>query len=144
MLDYAALQEGRNGMAVFSEGLREFEVIGERESNLCHYVAAWRGLTGERRSCFLRPGRPSQIKMPVPDSQLRGLLSCRLSLLSYTGTPTAAGVAQQARAWLTPATVLQQNPMDAMKLNKAGFNVPESYSLLKMPPVGCLIVHEES
>ena len=26
-----------------------------------------------------------------------------------------------------------------MKLNKAGFNVPESYSLLKMPPVGCLI-----
>lgn len=30
-------------------------------------------------------------------------------------------------------------PWDAMKLNKAGFNVPESYSLLKMPPVGCLI-----
>ncbi|WP_434220574.1 hypothetical protein, partial [Escherichia coli] len=26
---YAVLQEGRNGIAVFSEGLREFEVIGE-------------------------------------------------------------------------------------------------------------------
>lgn len=37
------------------------------------------------------------------------------------------------------STVLQQIPWDAMKLNKAGFNVPESYSLLKMPPVGCLI-----
>lgn len=77
--------------------------------------------------------------MPVPDSQLRGLLSCRLSLLSYTGTPTAAGVAQQARAWLTPVQCYNKIPWDAMKLNKAGFNVPESYSLLKMPPVGCLI-----
>lgn len=77
--------------------------------------------------------------MPVPDSQLRGLLSCRLSLLSYTGTPTAAGVAQQARAWLTPVQCYNKIPWDVMKLNKAGFNVPESYSLLKMPPVGCLI-----
>ena len=31
MLNYVALQEGRNGMAVFSEGLREFEVIGEEK-----------------------------------------------------------------------------------------------------------------
>lgn len=29
LLNYAALQEGRNGLAVFSEGLREFEVVGE-------------------------------------------------------------------------------------------------------------------
>ncbi len=32
MLNYVALQEGRNGMAVFSEGLREFEVIGEEKN----------------------------------------------------------------------------------------------------------------
>lgn len=77
--------------------------------------------------------------MPVPDSQLRGSFSCRLSLFSYTGTPSTAGVAQQARAWLTPVQCYNKIPWDAMKLNKAGFNVPESYSLLKMPPVGCLI-----
>ncbi|HFT5620174.1 TPA: alpha-mannosidase [Escherichia coli] len=138
MLNYAALQEGRNGMAVFSEGLREFEVIGEEKKTFAITLLRGVGLLG-KEDLFLRPGRPSGIKMPVPDSQLRGLLSCRLSLLSYTGTPTAAGVAQQARAWLTPVQCYNKIPWDAMKLNKAGFNVPESYSLLKMPPVGCLI-----
>ncbi|HAW7691941.1 TPA: alpha-mannosidase mngB, partial [Escherichia coli] len=138
MLNYVALQEGRNGMAVFSEGLREFEVIGEEKKTFAITLLRGVGLLG-KEDLLLRPGRPSGIKMPVPDSQLRGLLSCRLSLLSYTGTPTAAGVAQQARAWLTPVQCYNKIPWDAMKLNKAGFNVPESYSLLKMPPVGCLI-----
>ena len=138
MLNYVALQEGRNGMAVFSEGLREFEVIGEEKKTFAITLLRGVGLLG-KEDLLLRPGRPSGIKMPVPDSQLRGLLSCRLSLLSYTGTPTAAGVAQQARAWLTPVQCYNKIPWDVMKLNKAGFNVPESYSLLKMPPVGCLI-----
>lgn len=31
LLNYAALQEGRR-LAVFSEGLREFEVVGEEEN----------------------------------------------------------------------------------------------------------------
>ncbi|MCL0244514.1 glycoside hydrolase family 38 C-terminal domain-containing protein, partial [Escherichia coli] len=30
LLNYAVLQERRNGMALFTEGLREFEVTGER------------------------------------------------------------------------------------------------------------------
>ncbi|MFL4198866.1 glycosyl hydrolase-related protein, partial [Escherichia coli] len=119
-------------------GLREFEVIGEEKKTFAITLLRGVGLLG-KEDLLLRPGRPSGIKMPVPDSQLRGLLSCRLSLLSYTGTPTAAGVAQQARAWLTPVQCYNKIPWDVMKLNKAGFNVPESYSLLKMPPVGCLI-----
>lgn len=77
--------------------------------------------------------------MPVPDSQLRGTLHCRLSLFSFSGTPFSAGVAQQARAWLTPVQCYNKIPWDAMKLNKARFTVPERYSLLTMPPVGCQI-----
>ncbi|BEG45084.1 mannosylglycerate hydrolase [Escherichia coli] len=138
MLNYAALQEGRNGLAVFSEGLREFEVIGEEKKTFAITLLRGVGLLG-KEDLLLRPGRPSGIKMPVPDSQLRGSFSCRLSLFSYTGTPATAGVAQQARAWLTPVQCYNKIPWDAMKLNKAGFNVPESHSLLKMPPVGCLI-----
>ncbi|MFO6485093.1 hypothetical protein ACLBR5_23500 [Escherichia coli] len=65
------------------------------------------GLLGKED--IFRPGRPSGIRS-IPDSQLRGLLSCRLSLLSYTGTPTAAGVAQQARAWLTPVPCYNKMP----------------------------------
>lgn len=118
----------------------EFEVIGGViKKTFAITLLRGVGLLG-KEDLLLRPGRPSGIKMPVPDSQLRGLLSCRLSLLSYTGTPTAAGVAQQARAWLTPVQCYNKIPWDVMKLNKAGFNVPESYSLLKMPPVGCLLI----
>lgn len=138
MLNYAVLQEGRNGIAVFSEGLREFEVIGEENKTFAITLLRGVGLLG-KEDLLLRPGRPSGIKMPVSDSQLRGSFSCRLSLFSYIDTPVTAGVAQQARAWLTPVQCYNKIPWDAMKLNKAKFNVPESYSLLKMPPVGCLI-----
>lgn len=64
MLNYVALQEGRNGMAVFSEGLREFEVIGEEKKTFAITLLRGVGLLG-KEDLLLRPGRPSGIKMPV-------------------------------------------------------------------------------
>ncbi|ECJ7675390.1 mannosylglycerate hydrolase [Salmonella enterica] len=136
MLNYATLQEGRNGLAVFTEGLREFEVLGEIKKTFAITLLRGVGLLG-KEDLLLRPGRPSGIKMAVPDAQLRGQLRCRLSLFSYSGTPLSAGIAQQARAWLTPVQCYNKIPWDAMKLNKASFLVPERYSLLTIPPVGC-------
>lgn len=136
LLNYAALQEGRNGLAVFSEGLREFEVVGEAKKTFALTLLRGVGLLG-KEDLLLRPGRPSGIKMPVPDSQMRGALHARLCLFSYSGTPLNAGLAQQARAWLTPIQCYNKIPWDAMKLNKAAFIVPDSYSLLSMSPVGC-------
>lgn len=136
LLNYAALQEGRNGLAVFSEGLREFEVVGEAKKTFALTLLRSVGLLG-KEDLLLRPGRPSGIKMPVPDSQMRGALHARLCLFSYSGTPLNAGLAQQARAWLTPIQCYNKIPWDAMKLNKAAFTVPDSYSLLSMSPVGC-------
>lgn len=34
LLNYAVLQEKRNGLALFTEGLREFEVVGEDKKPL--------------------------------------------------------------------------------------------------------------
>ncbi|POT58114.1 alpha-mannosidase [Citrobacter amalonaticus] len=136
MLNYAALQEGINGLAVFTEGLREFEVLGDEQKTFAITLLRGVGLLG-KEDLLLRPGRPSGIKMAVPDAQLRGPLCCRLSLFSYSGTPLSAGIAQQARAWLTPVQCYNKIPWDAMKLNKAGVIVPERYSLLAIPPVGC-------
>lgn len=136
LLNYAALQEGRNGLAVFSEGLREFEVVGEAKKTFALTLLRGVGLLG-KEDLLLRPGRPSGIKMPVPDSQMRGALHSRLCLFSYSGTPLNAGLAQQERAWLTPIQCYNKIPWDAMKLNKAAFTVPDSYSLLSMSPVGC-------
>ncbi|MDU6451860.1 MAG: mannosylglycerate hydrolase, partial [Enterobacter hormaechei] len=86
LLNYAVLQERRNGMALFTEGLREFEVTGERQNTFALTLLRGVGLLG-KEDLLLRPGRPSGIKMPVPDSQMRGQLTCRFSLFSFNGTP---------------------------------------------------------
>ncbi|XOL93664.1 hypothetical protein ACLB6M_18295 [Enterobacter hormaechei] len=82
LLNYAVLQERRNGMALFTEGLREFEVTGERQNTFALTLLRGVGLLG-KEDLLLRPGRPSGIKMPVPDSQMRGQLTCRFSLFRF-------------------------------------------------------------
>ncbi|SUX86623.1 alpha-mannosidase [Citrobacter koseri] len=50
MLNYAALQEERNGLALFTEGLREFEVIGEGKKTFALTLLRGVGAAGERGS----------------------------------------------------------------------------------------------
>ncbi|EOZ9389951.1 mannosylglycerate hydrolase [Enterobacter cancerogenus] len=138
MLHYAVLQAQRNGMALFTEGLREFEIVGDDTKAFALTLLRGVGVLG-KEDLLLRPGRPSGIKMPVPDSQLRGKLDCRFSLFSFSGTPESAGVAQQAKAWLTPVHCYNKIPWDAMKLNRAAFTTPEGYSLLTLSPTGCVL-----
>ena len=138
LLNYAVLQEKRNGLALFTEGLREFEVVGDDKKAFALTLLRGVGVLG-KEDLLLRPGRPSGIKMPVPDSQVRGPLTCRFSLFSFSGTPENAGVAQQAKAWLTPVQCYNKIPWDAMKLNRASFITPESYSLLALSPTGCVL-----
>ena len=138
LLNYAVLQEKHHGMALFTEGLREFEVIGDAHKTFALTLLRGVGVLG-KEDLLLRPGRPSGIKMPVPDSQVRGQLDCRFSLYSFSGSPDDAGVAQQAKAWLTPVHCYNKIPWDAMKLNRAAFRTPESYSLLTLPPTGCML-----
>lgn len=138
LLNYAVLQEKRNGLALFTEGLREFEVVGDKQKAFALTLLRGVGLLG-KEDLLLRPGRPSGIKMPVPDSQVRGPLTCRFSLFSFSGTPENAGVAQQAKSWLTPVQCYNKIPWDAMKLNRASFITPESYSLLALSPTGCVL-----
>lgn len=135
-LNYAALQNGRHGLALFSEGLREVEIIGEEKSTFALTLLRGVGLLG-KEDLLLRPGRPSGIKMPVPDSQVHGELVCRFSLLPFSGSPLEAGVAQQAKSWLTPVQCYNKIPWDAMKLNRTAITVPESYSLFTLPATGC-------
>jgi mannosylglycerate hydrolase len=138
LLNYAVLQEKRNGMALFTEGLREFEVVGEGQKTFALTLLRGVGLLG-KEDLLLRPGRPSGIKMPVPDSQMRGEMRCRFSLLSFSGSPVSAGIAQQAKSWLTPVQCYNKIPWDAMKLNRTTFTTPGHYSLLTLAPNGCVL-----
>ncbi|QKN82722.1 mannosylglycerate hydrolase [Scandinavium goeteborgense] len=135
-LNYAALQQGPHGLALFTEGLREVEIIGETRSTFALTLLRGVGLLG-KEDLLLRPGRPSGIKMPVPDSQIRGELHCRFSLLPFSGSALNAGVAQQARSWLTPVQCYNKIPWDAMKLNRTAITAPETFSLCTLPATGC-------
>lgn len=135
-LNYCALESQRQGLALFSEGLREVEILGEQQKTFALTLLRGVGLLG-KENLLLRPGRPSGIKLPVPDSQMRGKLRCHFSLFSYTGTAAGAGCAQQARAWLTPVQCYNKIPWDAMKLNSVPFTTPSHYSLMTMSPVEC-------
>lgn len=138
LLNYAALHDGKNGMALFTDGLREFEIIGEKKETFALTLFRSIGVLG-KEELLLRPGRPSGIKLPTPNSQLRGKLHCRFSLMAFSGSPTTAGVAQHARAWLTPIQSYNKIPFDAMKLNRANFETPGTFSLLTMSSVGCML-----
>ncbi|WP_310607228.1 mannosylglycerate hydrolase [Buttiauxella brennerae] len=138
LLNYAALLDGKQGMALFTDGLREFEIIGEKKDTIALTLFRSVGVLG-KEELVLRPGRPSGIKLPTPDSQLHGKLCCRFSLMAFSGSPTTAGIAQHARAWLTPIQCYNKIPYDAMKLNRAAFETPGTFSLLTMPSVGCML-----
>ncbi|EOI5728522.1 mannosylglycerate hydrolase [Cronobacter malonaticus] len=134
-LNYAALEQQGQGIALFTEGLREVEVVGERHDTFALTLLRGVGALG-KADLALRPGRPSGIHLPTPDSQMRGELSCRLSLWPYQGDALTAGVAQQARTSLTPVQCYNKIPWDAMKLNPSGIITPGRYSLLQMTSGG--------
>ncbi|ELQ6106490.1 mannosylglycerate hydrolase [Cronobacter turicensis] len=134
-LNYAALEQQGQGIALFTEGLREVEIVGDRHDTFALTLLRGVGALG-KSGLALRPGRPSGIHLPTPDSQMRGELSCRLSLWPFQGNALAAGVAQQARNWLTPVQCYNKIPWDAMKLNPSGITTPPCYSLLQMTSNG--------
>ncbi|ELY5815903.1 mannosylglycerate hydrolase [Cronobacter turicensis] len=134
-LNYAALEQQGQGIALFTEGLREVEIVGERHDTFALTLLRGVGALG-KGGLALRPGRPSGIHLPTPDSQMRGELSCRLSLWPFQGNALTAGVAQQARTWLTPVQCYNKIPWDAMKLNPSGITTPPCYSLLQMTSDG--------
>lgn len=135
LMNFAALHDDLHGMALFTEGLREFEIVGERRDTFALTLFRSVGVLG-KEELLLRPGRPSGIKLPTPDSQMRGKLHCRFSLFSFAGDPHQAGVMQQARAYVTPVRCYNKIPFDAMKLNLAAFRTPLHFSLLSMPESG--------
>ncbi|OMQ22445.1 mannosylglycerate hydrolase [Serratia oryzae] len=135
LMNFAALHDRHHGLALFTEGLREFEIVGERRDTFALTLFRSVGVLG-KEELLLRPGRPSGIKLPTPDSQMRGKLHCRFSLFSFAGDPHQAGVMQQARAYVTPVRCYNKIPFDAMKLNLAAFRTPLRFSLLSMAESG--------
>jgi mannosylglycerate hydrolase len=75
---------------------------------------------------YRRPGRPSGILLPVPDSQLQQVLTLDLAVTFAKNTDE---IAQDAKAYLTPVETYNQMPYHAMKMNPSPQKPPLTYSL---------------
>ncbi len=142
LINFAALENQTGGMAIMSNGLREFEVISsqanEQRDTFALTLLRGVGVLG-KENLLLRPGRPSGIKIPTPDSQTRGKLVCEFSLFGFAGDHISANVMTEARDNVTPIECYNKIPYNAMKLNVGEQNKPLSYSLLSKSKQGAVI-----
>ncbi|MDB1125794.1 mannosylglycerate hydrolase [Vibrio algarum] len=142
LMNFAAVQNGKAGIALFTNGLREFEVIAGKGSEVRDTFALTLfrsvGVLG-KEELLLRPGRPSGIKIPAPDSQVRGKLVFEFAIYGFAGEHISANVMTKAREYVTPVVCYNKIPYNAMKLNVGEQNLPLSYSLLNKSEDGSVI-----
>ncbi|MEZ9297613.1 mannosylglycerate hydrolase [Vibrio splendidus] len=142
LMNFAALENGKAGMAIMSNGLREFEVIASQgdENRDTFALTLFRGIgVLGKEELLLRPGRPSGIKIPTPDSQVRGKLVCEFTLCGFSGNHIDANVMAQARDNVTQIECYNKIPYNAMKLNVGEQNLPMSFSLLSKQQTGAVL-----
>ncbi|MEZ8126582.1 mannosylglycerate hydrolase [Vibrio splendidus] len=142
LMNFAALENGKAGMAIMSNGLREFEVIASQgdENRDAFALTLFRGIgVLGKEELLLRPGRPSGIKIPTPDSQVRGKLVCEFTLCGFSGNHIDANVMAQARDNVTQIECYNKIPYNAMKLNVGEQNLPMSFSLLSKQQAGAVL-----
>ncbi len=142
LMNFAALENEQGGMALMTNGLREFEIISSQGTQARDTFALTlvRGIgTLGKEELLLRPGRPSGIKIPTPDSQTRGKLVCSFSLFGYEGDHISANVMAEARDNVTPIECYNKIPYNAMKLNLGEQQIPMSFSLLHKAKKGAVL-----
>ncbi|WP_122081007.1 mannosylglycerate hydrolase [Vibrio coralliirubri] len=142
LMNFAALENGKAGMAIMSNGLREFEVIASKgdENRDTFALTLFRGIgVLGKEELLLRPGRPSGIKIPTPDSQVRGKLVCEFTLCGFSGNHIDANIMAQARDNVTQIECYNKIPYNAMKLNVGEQNLPMSFSLLSKQQAGAVL-----
>ncbi|MEZ9441466.1 mannosylglycerate hydrolase [Vibrio sp. 10N.222.54.F12] len=142
LMNFAALENGNAGMAIMSNGLREFEVIASQgdENRDTFALTLFRGIgVLGKEELLLRPGRPSGIKIPTPDSQVRGKLVCEFTLCGFSGNHIDANIMAQARDNVTQIECYNKIPYNAMKLNVGEQNLPLSFSLLSKQQSGAVL-----
>jgi len=130
MMSFVGLSNSEEGLAVLTNGLREYEVIGENYDTIALTLMRGVGVLG-KEELYYRPGRPSGIKLPTPDSQMLGVQSYEFAIYTHKGETVEGGAFEAAKDYTTSYDVYNKIPYDAMKLNLEDVSVPADYSLLK-------------
>lgn len=130
MLTFVSVSDDQVGVSVLTNSTREYEIVGERCDTIAVTLFRSIGFLG-KEELVRRPGRPSGIKLPTPDSQMLGGLTIEFGITTHARSALRANVARTAKEYLTPIQCYNKIPHDAMKLNPAAVRTPVQYSLLR-------------
>lgn len=116
MMTHVGLSNKDSGLSLFTNGIREYEIVGESYDTIALTLMRSVGVLG-KENLYYRPLRPSGIKLATPDSQMLGEFTFDFALFSHKGTTEEANTTTKARNYLTPVTSYHENSYNAMKLN---------------------------
>lgn len=130
MMSLVGINNGEEGLAVLTNGLREYEVMGEGYNSMAITLMRGIGVLG-KEELYTRPGRPSGIKMPTPDSQMLGRQTYELAIYTHRGNTVEGDTFKAAKTYTTPYETYNKIPYDAMKLNLEDVKAPARFGLLE-------------
>ena len=130
MLSFIGLSDENHGLSVLTNSTREFEIIGDDDDTIAITLFRSVGVLG-KEEMLRRPGRPSGIKLPTPDSQMLGKLTLDFAITTHKGSTTEANIGRIAKESNTPIQTYNKIPHNAMKLNLDDHKTPLSYCFLE-------------
>ncbi len=131
MMSLVGIHNNEEGLSILTNGLREYEVVGAGYDTMAITLMRGIGVLG-KENLYTRPGRPSGIKMPCPDSQMLGKQTYELAIYTHKGTTLEGDTFKAARDYTTPYETYNKIPFDAMKLNKEDIAAPARFGLLEI------------
>ncbi len=138
MLNFVGLSNEDYGLGVLTNSTREFEIIGKNNDTIALTLFRSVGVLG-KEELVRRPGRPSGIKLPTPDSQMLGWISLEFALVAHKYSSFDANLGLMAKDYLTPITTYNKIPHNAMKLNDAEVKTPLNHSLFEQADKGVVL-----
>ncbi|WP_250277744.1 mannosylglycerate hydrolase [[Clostridium] colinum] len=130
MLTFVGVCNENSGIAIFTNSTREFEIVGDKYDTIAITLFRSVGFLG-KEELVRRPGRPSGIKLPTPDSQMIGNIKINFAITTHKGGTFEAKIPAFAKEYLTPLVTYNKMPYNAMKLNQPEINTPYSFSLFE-------------
>lgn len=129
MQSLVMMHDGRQGMCVVTDGLREYEIPDDRPSIMAVTLLRSVGWLG-RAGMPWRPGRASGMALPSPDSQIPGEFHASLALVPMHDAESPE-FWRSVERWRTPLVGWLDSGWARFKTNPHNLAFPSTYSLLR-------------
>ena len=134
MQSFVSLHDEDHGTAIITEGIREYEIIGENYDTIRLTLFRTFGYMG-KTDLLYRPGRASgESIIQTPDAQLLGEINCSFAMILFNTDFDQAGIAKKAKEYLSPMPVKQFSEFLNGRIIYAHLDkeksLPQTYSMI--------------